>query len=304
MVSYRVATMHAGPTNRTALRSRLRAQLLTCFVSIGLATATGAAQPARLPVKAAPAAEKEIWILDQTYVDRGRAKLFISRDAVKIVSTDWGYTLIAAAPDWTVYCFRPEDKIEWHGKLDAFDGRMLFDPVATGEVNEMQITAVGRAQQNGLKCIRFAPFRWSMTAFYEAEEINVSRKASEFINRFYDFPITDKVPILCRIDRGVGKTAPDGKGLWYKIELGKDLRNGVTTELTTNSCQKAPYKASDFSRPQGYKHVSDLTQVAYSPRQKGAISEVMDQLGFASERGTTKKKSSNPTAAGGGSSSK
>jgi len=232
----------------------------------------------------ASAKDGEVWLLNQTYVDRGKADIFVGVDAVKVVSTDWGYSLVAAAPDWTVHCFRPEEKIEWHGPLNLFSGDMLFNPVAVAERNTTRQINLGQGCLRGMKFTRYAPSRSSLSLLYESDEIKVSPRAAEFINRFYNFPDLGKVPIFCRSDRGQGHVVGDGKGMWHNIELGRDLRNGIIIELVTNSCKKMPAAGIDFSAPRNFKRISDLTQVAYSKKQKNDMNEAMNEMGFVSDQ--------------------
>ena len=231
----------------------------------------------------------EVWLLNQTYVDRGKADLFISPDAVKIVSNDWGYSLVAGAPDWTVHCFRPEEKIEWYGPLNLFSGHMLFNPVAVAERNKSSQINLGKGRMQGMQYTRYAPSRSSLSLLYESDEIKISSGAAEFINRFYDFPDLGKVPIFCRTDRGQGRVIGDGKGMWHHIELGRDLRNGIIIELVTNSWKKVPAGNVDFAPPRDFKRISDLTQVAYSKKQKNYMNEAMDEMGFVSDRDSAVK---------------
>ena len=238
----------------------------------------------------AGAIDGDAWLLNQTFTDRGKADIIVTSDAVKVVSTDWGYSLVAAAPDWTVHCFRPEEKIEWYGPLNLFSGHMLFNPVAVADRNLTRQMPLGQGSQHGLKYTRYAPNRSSLSLIYAADDIKISAHASEFISRFYDFPDVGKIPIFCRTDRGSGRVIGDGKGMWHHIELGRDLRNGITIELVTNSWKKVAAKSVDFSPPKGFTRIGDLTQVAYSKKQKKDMNEAMNQFGFVSEQDDAAKK--------------
>jgi len=265
----------------SSLHNFFRRALTTGLLSVHILFFTGAP---------AEAVDGEAWLLNQTFTDRGKADIIITNDAVKVVSTDWGYCLVAAAPDWTVHCFRPEEKIEWFGPLKLFSGHMLFNPVAVAEKNLTRQMPLGHGSQHGLKYTRYAPSRSSLSLIYAADDIKVSASACEFISRFYDFPDVGKVPIFCRTDRGSGREIGDGKGMWHHIELGRDLRNGLIIELVTNSWKKVAAKSVDFSPPKGFTRIGDLTQVAYSKKQKKDMNEAMDQFGFVSEHDNAVKK--------------
>jgi len=227
------------------------------------------------------------WILEQSNVDMGKLSLYISRDAVKIISGQWGYHLLARAPDWRVHCFRPEAKIEWIGDLNAFSGDMLENPMAIAVKNTTAFSAFESGLLKGLKYTRYAPQRQSPSAVYGANDIAVSARASEFVARYYTLPDTGKIPIYCRVDKGQPRPIPHAKNEWLKVELGRDLRSGVTVELVTTSWQKIPFKASDFSPPQGYKIMGGAAAVGYSNKQKESMNDFINEAGFASDRGST-----------------
>ena len=73
------------------------------------------------------------WVLEQDAQDLGEHTVTISHDAVKIECHTLGYIVIAKAPDWKIYCFRPVEKKIWIGKLDLFNGIILANPFASPE---------------------------------------------------------------------------------------------------------------------------------------------------------------------------
>jgi len=229
------------------------------------------------------------WVLEQKHADLGKFSLYVSHNAIKIVSRQWGYQLLARAPRWTVHCFRPEEKIEWIGELDAFNGDMLQNPMAIGNKKDYRFDAFGTGLINGLKYTKYAPSRQSLSAIYGADEMVVAPMASDFICRLYGFPDCGKIPLYCSNDRGLAKPLAQGKNEWLKVEVGRDLRGGLVTQLVTESWKKVPFNASDFAYPLAYKILRSASEVAYSSKQKDTMTEVLNEVGFSTEQGGAHK---------------
>lgn len=60
------------------------------------------------------------WIISQNHKDLGRAKIYFSKNAIKIFNESWGYCLLSKAPDWSVVTYRDDDKIEWKTTRNQF----------------------------------------------------------------------------------------------------------------------------------------------------------------------------------------
>src|SRR5262249_780719 len=83
-------------------------------MSKGAAPAAQGAPAKNVPAMNAPTKNVPIeWCIVQRHSDQGRYAVYVTHDAAKVVSLQWGYRFIAKAPDWTVHSFRPEEKLEW-----------------------------------------------------------------------------------------------------------------------------------------------------------------------------------------------
>jgi hypothetical protein len=182
-----------------------------------------------------------------------------------------------------VHCFRQQQKIEWVGLLDHFAGCMLIDPVGMGQANETRLFVVGKGTEQGLNYVKYSTSAHSISAIYGATDIPVGARVCEFIARFYEMPNCGKVPLYCSQDKGKGKAADNNSDPRTRIDLGRDLRSGLVVFLTTKSWTCKAFDAHDFDLPQGYKRLKYLTQVGYSDKQKEALTDVLDNMGFESE---------------------
>src|ERR1700728_1501008 len=128
------------------------------------------------------------WILQQHKDMQGDLTAYVSHDAVKIVNPKWGYQVVARAPDWTVHCFRPAEKIEWTGELNTFTGDMMENPVPSGIVDENRLVPIGSGVEGGLRYTKYAHSPRTSLVVYGADDMAVSAKAAECLCRFYDIP--------------------------------------------------------------------------------------------------------------------
>jgi len=248
-----------------------------------------------LVVLAAPPAHcaknPDVWRLEQREDSVGPIVLYISHDAVKAVSQQWGYQIVAKAPSWTVHCFRPAEKTEWSGDLDHFSGCMLSSPVEGGTLNAEQLNGYETGIYKGLKYKSFAFNKHSHSVLYGAEDIDVSPRCAEFVSRLYDLPYLGKIPIYRRRVKTQDLRTINKDGTWLDMGLSDDKRAGLVVEFVTNSWKKVPYKAADFDWPKGYKKLPNASHVAFSKNQKDDINNVLSEIGFASSAGRGQSKS-------------
>jgi len=240
---------------------------------------------------------KTEWLLVQNHCDRGKMTIYVSPDAVKVISERCGYHLLTRGPKWTVYCFRPDEKTVWTGPMTQFCGNVLYNPTVLPGKNRTVLKAAGTGTLAGVKYTKYKSPGFSRETEYGADDIAVNPMIAEFFGRFYDCPDVGKV-LLYRInDHGQGRsTTLNEKGQWLARDLGTDLRGGAIVEIETQSVRKVNYKASDFDIPMGYRKIADITSVAYSSKQKDSLTEVMGNIGFTYRDKDNKKKTA-PTKA-------
>jgi hypothetical protein len=241
-----------------------------------------------LPAGAKPDGSE--WILEQKHQDLGNLDLYVCHDAIKIVNQQWGYQLLAKAPGWSVHCFRPDDKTEWVGELDQFNGPAMINPMAPTTKITDHFGAFGKGKINGLRYTKYAPTAGSIGAIYGADDVPIAAQAAELICRYYNIADTGKLPLYRSNYRGKGQQAPAiKKNLWLNMDYGRDLRGGLIVSFVTQSGKQVPFNSADFDYPKGYAR-RPLTQVAYSSQQKDTLNDVINNIGFASEHAPAKKK--------------
>lgn len=225
------------------------------------------------------------WILQQHSDTNGNVTVYVSRDAVKIVSLDWGYQLLAKAPSWTIHCFRPKEKIEWLCNLAHFNGTMLVSPVYGGEANKDRVHPFEHGVMQGLHFTNYAKSRQSQSKLFLANDIDVSAEAANFICRFSNSPNAGKVPLYWGAfkERSAGESSKGSDGWIGRMDFAEDKRSGLVAALATKSWKKQPFNPLDFEYPHAYKVVSKLNQITYSDTQRQTINEMFDDMGMASD---------------------
>lgn len=233
--------------------------------------------------------KKGSWVLVQNGIESSTHLVTVSRDAVKVVSGKYGYHVVFSAPKWEIHCFRPKEKIEWVGKLDSFNGNRLFSPFANGYANRTPLTVYGKGQLKGVKVTKYSEDRAPKSLIYGADELPVSPQIAEFLCRYFDVPVIEKVPLYHCTDKGY-KPPPRRKGdSWSFQEIATDLRQGVVVDLSTVSWKAVPYNPADYQFPSGLAKVTSPQQVAYTSGQKEMFTDFLDGVGLSTEQKGSKE---------------
>ena len=221
------------------------------------------------------------WVLKQKLQDMGTQTVYVGDDAVKIESSELGCCVLAKAPDWQVYCYRPVEKKLWVGPLEAFTGLLITNPFSFPSYTPMGVSRAGVINYAGVNCVQFRPPNAKEWVLFASDEIKTNKKACEVINRYYYMPNTGQVP-LCKKVEMVG-TKRKLNNEWLSVDVGLDLRNQPRMILETVSAKKVPYHSTDFDIPQNLVKVRDAKEISMSKTHREQLGDIVNDLGFASE---------------------
>jgi len=235
----------------------------------------------------ARAAESE-WLLEQTHEEAGKHEVYVSPDAIKIVCQSQGYVVVAKAPTWQICCYRPKEKIEWLGVMDNFNGIIMRNPFAVPSINSRPISALSTVQYRGLKCTRYCPPHEMRPVILAADDIPVSARGAEFLCRYYYVHSIPKVPLF-RLVNARSKNGQTVNKDWLDTQIMSDMREGDRIVLKTESAKKIAYNAADFAYPKDCKRVKEINMIGYSSDGRDKMSDVMDEIGFASDFSKSQK---------------
>ncbi|MBL0188728.1 MAG: hypothetical protein IPP97_23645 [Candidatus Obscuribacter sp.] len=250
----------------------------TLLVSLGLSTACQSAQAEVL----------EQWVLEQNYEGKGDVRVVIAANAVAVYNKQSNYKAVVKAPDYKVHVFRSDRKTEWTGPLKRFNGKMLSDPIGSDSTGTNIIKPGSTGQIKGLKYLRYFDPN-SKHEILGAADIVTTPQVSEFLCRYFDCPVLNKVPLSFTFDK-TAATLAKPKTVWLDINVLRSTRSGRITKLSTTNWKKSPYQQNEFALPQNYKQISALTDITFSPGQQEAFTEALDGLGFTTDIDKLRKK--------------
>ncbi len=232
----------------------------------------------QLPAAFGSESARTEWKLIQYHFERGASTVYITHDALKIVKS--GFELLAKAPDWTIYCFRPADKTIWIGKIEQFNGIALTSPWAVPKNKILPLKVVGTRTRHGMKVIESCSS--SRDRYFTADEIEVAPQAAHILCRYYYVAETDKVP-LDFIVQLLDEQPKRKEFPWLDLDFKQAAKQAIRFDLTTKSVTKVTYDPATFKLPSGYTRVADLNRVAYSEKQQGQLTDLLEDLGTATK---------------------
>jgi len=244
---------------------------------------------------AAKLADPVTWQLTQKSDELGKVEALVSSNAARIYSPKLGCHLLAKAPDWQVHCYNLQDKVEWVGPMEQFNGLIMANPFATPRpfVSPSYLTT-GKGEMLGLKYTEHKITHTQPNTLITADEIKAAPKVGEFMARFYYLPNTNLIP-LYRCITASGRAMPSRKTFAaIEVNSSQDLRSGKIVKLETLACKKIPYKASDFDYPKGLKRLADIIQVSYSANRKSQVNDMLENIGFTTESNKLIKNTNQP----------
>lgn len=224
------------------------------------------------------------WKLTQKSDELGKVEALVSSNAALIYSPKLGCHLLAKAPDWQVHCYNLQDKVEWVGPMEQFNGIVMANPFATPKpLVSPSYQTTGKGEMLGLKYTEHKITRTQFSTLMTADEIQAAPKVSEFIARFYNMPNSKQIP-LYRSTTSAGRAMLSHKDFAaIRVDSSQDLRSGKIVKLETLACKKIQYKASDFDYPKGLKRLPDIIQVSYSTNRKSQVNDMLENIGFTTE---------------------
>lgn len=234
-----------------------------------------------MPATSAFALDKE-WCLEQTADLKPNSRVYVSEKAIRVDALEPGYTIICKAPDWTVHCFRHDEKTEWFGTLSDFNAILLSNPYFEGGIKKQYKWQLVPDKQKsmticGLDCQRY---RTRGTLYACSDKIKVQPQIALFYNRLYGSAILPSMPLYICANRKGAQPKRTKEPNWMDIDMATDLRGGKVVVLSTTKISSQQFRESDFALPQGYKRKKDLIEIGYSPKQRLQIDDLVDNVGY------------------------
>lgn len=255
--------------------SSAHSNLYRCFVRIlRLALCAAAILHFGTPKLAAAAAPPTEWVVDQE-----QNVLYLSEKAVKAVNTEYGFHVVCKAPDWKVYCFRPDSKIIWQGELSKFSGIIFLRVFQTENGLRQAGQPLGKTVFRGFKCSKYDG---KYQTVYGAADIKLDPKATEFVNRYLFTLNIPEVPLFSIRKRSIELAeakSPYVEKQWFD-KTRYNVLNRVGKELATKSIKTKKYTAADFDVPTNYKPTKNAKEVALSGEKRKQFESLLEDVGY------------------------
>jgi hypothetical protein len=202
--------------------------------------------------------------LDQTHLFFGRSDVVIAREGIRVTNHgQFGFGLVAKAPDWKVTVFRNDDKIYFAEPLDHFE--------QTGLVSDIYFSFRDRSLQSNK---------------YLASDIlvnNIPVKKLEGGRRteFEYLPANSVQPQIEKIAFGMYKMPTNGGfPVSYKtLGSGKDWMTGMERShdmeywITLEHIERANVDPAIFDPPKSFKKVDSMIEALSSKERRTNASD-------------------------------
>lgn len=261
------------------------------------------------------------WHLHQRHIDAGDVDVFITKDAVKMVLEKLGINLLSRAPGTTVYIFRPDERTIWTGSIERLQAKSLinpFSPPAPTRLRPVTVVAFGKAgvnagrrqivqlissgKQGNLHYNEYSSLTQTgnRSVFRATTEIAAPSFITSILSRMYEVPDTGLVPVYARTNmhhQAYAAELEKSKEIFEPRVETRDVRIGPVVKLETESAQKCLLGDGVFALPSGYTAKRDILDVTYSRKKKSEMSELLNDIGFATKTGESSSKAAKKTPA-------
>ena len=214
------------------------------------------------------------WIVCQNHKDLGRTKIYFSKNAIKIFSESWGYSILSKAPDWSVVTYRDDDKIEWKTTRKQFYRTYPVD-LKGMPTNHIGLKKSRAADATGAKS---SAYQMGSQTFWFIEHLNTAPEVDATISGYYGIRAQKGILTKYALVFDQPKTKDDS---WF----GGYQQSGYVEYLTTQSFKELPYNPKDFAAPVGYKTAKDPYTISTSKAQKANGDSAMMELGIGEKLG-------------------
>lgn len=241
--------------------------------------------PPQAPCKDLPAKTNSAVVLIQQHWTMGRNKIIIGENGLHIITAD-GLNLTAQAPDWTVVCYRPAEKLVWQSALKNFSGIAHFqDQEETVRARDNLLTAK-HFNYLGLDCHKYSTLSRMSNYTVTTNKFNIPKEAAAVLCRYYAMPAVTELPLF-RCERyflNAKELAQTRQGKDSFLTI-KEVHEGPVQFLQTLSIKTMFVSPAEFRPPPGFKSVVDSEQLLLSTKQQSQITDIMSEIGFSTQVG-------------------
>ncbi|HEY9754990.1 MAG TPA: hypothetical protein V6C97_07515 [Oculatellaceae cyanobacterium] len=245
------------------------------------------------------------YLLKQELRDLGPISVAATMSGISVDFEKYKCKLVAHAPDWQVYLFRPTEKLMWVGDINQTDqilrGQLNYlsknvlksDPAKASQIKlhsienlvkakNADVIETGEFQGFPYRTLTSEKVRYRANVTFKClKDFKVAPQCAAIIGQLCALGPVDQMPIFAKkTRRSEAPTYAQEHERQKDISFGLneiatpkyDLRIGPQLLINTTKIQSAQVPAESFAVPEHYKEVVAATQVLYSSAFKNDAS--------------------------------
>jgi len=200
-------------------------------------------------------------VLEQTHRMYGRATVYISHDAVKVVGRDRDFRFLATAPGWDALLYSDGRKIVHRFPFKQWSASGIKTALNSLEDNDVYLTAPPKLEKQQ----QYAGVTAQVLSFYDNSVNRAPKKMADYwTSTSPKFPVSEDA---CRVLCAIWCTRPkNGLPLRFRVmkvtgftssNFGSLRDSHLVTDLQTTAIKSVPYDRHVLAAPVGYKNVGD-----------------------------------------------
>ena len=252
--------------------SRVYRWPIFCFVSIVLGQ-NFLDNSVRSAALAAGNGKKSVWVIEQRHHSSGNLTVYFTTDELKIDKKNFGYIIVAKAPDWKVNVFRHDDKVicklSRAGYL-AEQGFLLSGPC---------IESFPKVADEYIGTVKTQIYRLPSHDDWVAKFTGVPKEINDLINATAFYQTEPASGIVLKSIKHPSRNSRKKARL-----LSLDSENVTGIRIETLKITKVPYKQTDFAVLGNYRPAK-LRVVLSSVENRREADSIIEQMGIGEKLG-------------------
>jgi hypothetical protein len=217
--------------------------------------------------------QKTVWVIDQRHHSSGNLTLYFTPNELRIDKKNFGYFIVAKAPDWKVYCFRNDDKVICKLSNPAYLAEQGF------RVSGPRVEEFPKVGDEFIGIIKTKKYNLQTHDDWVGSFPGIPSEIYDLINAtaFYQTEPADGVVLK-------SFKHPSLKSRKRARLLSLDSENVTGIRIETIKITKVPYKPSYFSVPSNFRPTK-FRVVLSSVENRREADSIIEQMGLGEKLG-------------------
>lgn len=217
--------------------------------------------------------QKTVWVIEQRHHSSGNSTLYFTPDELRIERKNFGYFIVAKAPDWNVNCFRNDDKVICKLSNATYLAEQGF------RVRGPRVEEFPKVGDEFIGTIKTKKYNLQSHDDWVGSFPGIPSEIYDLINAtaFYQTEPADGVVLK-------SFKHPSLKVRKRARVLSLDTDNATGIRIETIRLTKVPYKPSYFSVPSNYRPTK-FRVVLSSVENRREADSIIEQMGLGEKLG-------------------